>query len=79
MNQKSDLERQIAELQEAQSRAETLYQISRDLNAACDKDELLSILARPAQETGAVRVILLYIDLDEAGEPEWFEIAAYWK
>ncbi len=59
--------------------AETIYEISRGLNTARDEDELLQILARPALEAGAIRANLLYIDLNEAGEPEWLEIVAVWQ
>ena len=58
---------------------ESLYEISRDLNAADSADELLRVLARPAVKAGAFATSLLYIDLDEAGEPEWAETAAIWQ
>jgi len=58
---------------------ESLYQISRDLNMARDVEELLSLLARPAQEAGAQETTLFFVDLNEAGEPEWAELAAAWR
>ncbi len=58
---------------------ETLYEISRGLNIAQDEDELLYALARPAIETGAFNVALMYVDLDTAGDPEWFEAVSVWQ
>ncbi len=57
---------------------EKLFEMSRGLNRARDADELLRILARPGVEAGANRAYLSYIDLNEAGEPEWVEIVATW-
>jgi anti-anti-sigma regulatory factor len=70
-----------ARLAEAQSLAliETLYSISQGLNKAQDEDELLQILAWPALEAGAIAGNLIYIELNDAGEPEWAEIVAAWK
>jgi PAS domain S-box-containing protein len=67
------------DLETQKSEVETLYQISRDLNAAEDKDELLQVLARPAIEAGASGVNLMYVDLDEDDQPEWIEIVAAWE
>jgi signal transduction histidine kinase len=78
MTTKTELQKRIAELEMAQARAAAIYEISRDLNAAQDADELLRVLARPAVAGGANRAYLSYIDLDEAGEPEWIEIVATW-
>jgi anti-anti-sigma regulatory factor len=58
---------------------ETLYEISWGLNMAHDENELLQMLAWPAQETGATAASLMYIDLNEAGKPEWAEIVATWQ
>jgi len=58
---------------------ETLYVISRGLNVARDEEELLQILSQPAIEAGAFLGTLMYIDLDEAGDPEWLEMAASWQ
>jgi PAS domain S-box-containing protein len=66
-------------LQEQKSEFETLYRISRDLNTVGDTEELLQVLARPAIQAGAARITMLYVDLDEAGEPAWVEIAAAWR
>ncbi len=78
MTTKAELQKRIAELEAAQAEAATLYQISRGLNAARDEDELLQVLVQPALETGATMAHLLYIDLNEAGEPEWAEVVAIW-
>ncbi len=79
MAAKVELQERIAELEAAQAEAATLYEISRGLNAARDEDELLHVLARPAREAGVIQADLMYIDLDEAGEPEWTEIVAAWR
>ncbi len=78
MTTKSEMER-VVEIEAAQVRAETLYQISRDLNMARDEEELLKVLARPAREAGINRATLWYIDLDQAGEPEWLRLVAHWE
>jgi PAS domain S-box-containing protein len=75
----SELETQILELKAALAKAETIEQISRGLNAAGDEDALLQTLAQPALEAGAIGADLLYIDLNEAGEPEWAELVAVWR
>jgi PAS domain S-box-containing protein len=66
-------------LEAQKNEIETLYQFSRDLNAAGDRDELLQVLARPAIEAGASGVSLMYIDLDEDDQPEWIEVVAAWE
>jgi len=58
---------------------EALYGISSDLNTASNEDEMLQALARPAVEAGCFQATLMYIDLDDAGEPEWMEVAALWQ
>jgi PAS domain S-box-containing protein len=76
---KTKLEAQIAELEAALEKAETIEQISRGLNTADSEDKLLRILAQSALEAGLAGAILLYIDPDEAGEPEWSEVVALWQ
>jgi anti-anti-sigma regulatory factor/GAF domain-containing protein len=76
MATKDELQARITELETALAKATVIEQISRDLNTASDEDELLQVLARPAIEAGAFSTTLLYIDLDEAGEPEWLEMVA---
>ncbi|MDY7079724.1 MAG: GAF domain-containing protein, partial [Chloroflexota bacterium] len=71
-----ELQKQIAELEEARARADITGQINRRLNAARTDDELLQALTWPALEAGAFNTSLLYIDLNEAGEPEWGEVVA---
>ncbi|MGD9099715.1 MAG: PAS domain-containing protein, partial [Anaerolineae bacterium] len=68
-------------LQQATTRQERmtiLHGISRDLSEARDADELLQALIPPAQHAGVSAAVLMYIDLDQAGEPEWLEMAAAW-
>ena len=74
----AELQKRIAELEATLARAEILSQISRGVNAASDEDELLHALLRLALEAGARSASLNYIDLDEAGEPEWLEVIAIW-
>jgi PAS domain S-box-containing protein len=66
-------------IQQERALTETLYQISSDLNAARDKDELLQALAQPAIHAGAFGANLMYIDLDQDGQPEWSEVVATWQ
>ncbi|MCP4543807.1 MAG: GAF domain-containing protein [Chloroflexi bacterium] len=79
MTTKAELEQRLAELEAAQVRAEMLYQISRDLNMARDTSEFLQVLARPARDAETHRATLWYIDLDQAGEPEWLKLVAHWE
>jgi len=79
MATKAELEERIAKLQTAQATAEALNQVSRDLNAAAGEDAMLQALVRPMMEFGIGNVTLIYIDLDQAGEPEWLELAATWQ
>ncbi len=69
----------ISERKKATDALGALYQISRDLNAVQDERDLLATLSRPARESGAFSAALMYIDLDEAGDPAWFEVAAVWQ
>jgi PAS domain S-box-containing protein len=78
MTTRAELE-QITELKAAQAMAERLNQVSRDLNAAADEDEMLQALLRPVAESGVKAADLMYIDLDQAGEPEWIELVATWQ
>jgi signal transduction histidine kinase/putative methionine-R-sulfoxide reductase with GAF domain len=61
------------------ARTQALYDISSGLSAASDEDRLLHVLARPAMEAGAFHAGLVYVELDEAGEPEWAEVVASWQ
>ena len=71
--------RLFEQTQEALTRSDLLYTISRDLGAADDEEALLRAIARPAIDAGAVGVDLAYVDLDDAGVPEWLEIVATWS
>jgi rsbT co-antagonist protein RsbR len=79
MATKEELQKRIAELEATQARAEILYQISRGLNTARDEEELLQVLIQPARKAGVFTANLLYIGLNEAGQPEWAEIVAVWQ
>lgn len=75
------LQARIAELEARQQQTEhsaLLYSVSQALNKARDEDELLSVLIIPAEQAGASQAILMYIDLDEHGEPEYVEVVATW-
>ena len=58
---------------------ETLFELSRRLNVARDEDELLMALTQSAIEAGAVQADLMYVDLNNAGEPEWAQVTAVWR
>jgi PAS domain S-box-containing protein len=75
------LHRKRAELhlQENRAHLETLYELSQNLNAARDADEVLQALAAPLKPHGVFRVNLSYIDLDPAGKPAWVEAVANWQ
>ncbi len=66
-------------LQENQAHLETLYQLSQNLNAARNADEVLQALAAPMKPYGVFQVNLSYIDLDPAGKPELVEAVANWQ
>ncbi len=51
-------------------------EISLKLNYARDEEEIMRVLTQMAWESGAIITSLLYVDLNEAGEPEWLEIVA---
>jgi PAS domain S-box-containing protein len=54
-----------------------LYQISRGLNAARDKDELLATFTEPLMEPGKIdRALLGRIETTRDGEPGWLEFVA---
>jgi PAS domain S-box-containing protein len=65
--------------QEAHRFNRQLLEISRDLNAIRDIEEMIQALALPAIAAGAYSVILTNTELDATGEPEWNEIAATWQ
>jgi rsbT co-antagonist protein RsbR len=79
MRTNAELEEQIIALKAAQATAEKLNQVSRDLNAAADEEEMLQALLQSMAESEVKVVDLMYIDLDQAGEPEWLEIVATWR
>ncbi|MBN1305952.1 MAG: GAF domain-containing protein [Anaerolineales bacterium] len=64
--------------EQALARTDELYGISQAMNEADTEEEVLAALVRPAQETGANSATLMYLDLDEKGEPIWAEIVASW-
>jgi len=65
--------------QEALARTDELYNISQAMNEGNSEAEILEALAQPAAQNGAVSAILMYLDLDEAGKPEWTENVADWR
>jgi PAS domain S-box-containing protein len=66
-------------VQRQKDQLETLYQISRNLNNARNEEELLAASSQTAIQAGAFATLLLYIDLDDRGEPEWIELVAKWE
>jgi PAS domain S-box-containing protein len=71
-------ERAEEPLQEGQVQTEALYQISRRLSVARDEQELLQVLSWPAIKAGALSTALIYVDLDDSGEPEHLKLVATW-
>jgi PAS domain S-box-containing protein len=61
------------------ARTQVMYEISRELNEASDEEAILKIITRTAMEAGSVVANLMYIDLNDAGEPEWLEMVAEWR
>jgi len=55
------------------------YEISRKLNEADTSKELLLALSQPMMEAGGGSSNLVYLDLDETGQPEWAEVVATWR
>ena len=75
----AELEQHNVQLQASLDQAQALYDINRDLHAASDEQELLQVLIQPAQQARVNAAVLMYIDLDQDGEPEWLEMAAAWQ
>ncbi len=79
MATKAELQERIKELEVSLAKASAIEQISRGLNTARDEDEMLQVLTRPAREARVTMATLIYIDLNEVGEPEWAEVVAAWQ
>jgi rsbT co-antagonist protein RsbR len=71
--------RLLGQTESALARTDTLYNISRNLNAALDEEALLQVLARPAVQAGASEADLYYIEAGDSGELEWMEKIAAWQ
>ncbi len=76
MPTQAELEGRIAELEAAQERANTFFEVSRDLTKAKNEADLLRVVAQPALNAGADKAALLYFDVDGQQQPEWAEIVA---
>jgi len=74
----TDLKKREAEREYLMAQTEARYQISRKLNVASSEDDILHILTETAIEAGGVSANLQYMDLDEAGNPEWLTVVAAW-
>jgi GAF domain-containing protein len=70
--------RLTAQTQVALAQTDALYGISSSLNEASNEQEIIEVLSQPAVDAGAFSSILVYLDLDEHGAPEWAEIVAAW-
>jgi signal transduction histidine kinase len=55
-----------------------LYAASNRLTQASTPTEWLEAISVYAREQGATTGVLLYMETDDAGHPEWAEIVAYW-
>ena len=68
--------RLFEQTQHALAETETLFEISQQLNAANDPQEVLTALAEPSRGTGVSGVDLYFIETDNEGKPEWVELKA---
>ena len=66
----------LQQVQATLSETAVLYDASQALSAAASEQEIVDAIAGYAMESGARAVALLYIETDEAGEPEWAQIVA---
>ena len=71
--------RLLKQVEVALAKTEMLYSLGRGLNAARNEDELLRVLAWPAQEAGASYAALVYIDQDPDGEHQWMRLVSSWQ
>jgi anti-anti-sigma factor len=65
-------------MEQSKVQIETLYRFSRSLSAARDENDVLQVAIQIAQGAEADAVTLLYVDLDQEGNPEWCEAVGSW-
>jgi GAF domain-containing protein len=68
--------RDAAEPEQPSAQAEILYEVSKALAAASDPEGMLRAVAGPAMKTGAHVAILMHLDTDAEGQPEWARVVA---
>ena len=68
--------RDADEPEQPSAQAEILYEVSKALATASDPEEMLRVVAGPALKSGAHVAILMYVDTDADGLPEWAEVVA---
>jgi PAS domain S-box-containing protein len=68
--------RDAVEPEQPSAQAEMLYNVSQALAAASDPEEMLQSVAEPAMKSGAHVAILMHVDVDAEGQPEWAEVVA---
>lgn len=77
-----DAARAFAQAQETLAETRILYETSRALDVATNLDEILrgtlATLNQNEIAVGADSVTLSIVEVDENGEPEWTDIAAWW-
>jgi PAS domain S-box-containing protein len=73
-----EIVRDITARKEAEKHIKTISQISQQIAQASSAEELLAAISQPAMEAGATFASLNYIELNEAGQPEWMESISVW-
>lgn len=68
----------MAEIRSARTEIDILYAASNKLTQASTPAEQLEAVSDYAREQGASSGILLYIDNDSFGQPEWLTVVAEW-
>ncbi len=63
----------------ALGQTESLYQIGHELNAATNVEEILHAALGPIFPTGIDEATLMFIELNEQGEPQTLELLAGWR
>lgn len=69
----------MVEIATIQAQLEGWNQVSRAINSARNESELLEAFAGPALERDATAAFLFYIDVNEAGHPQWAKMVAALK
>ncbi len=71
--------RLVDQTESALAQTDALYQIGHALNIALNVDEVLQAALGPLFWTGIEEATLMFIDLDNEGEPQTLELLAGWR